>query len=56
MCFDKECSRLRSKVQGRLWNDMGILPHKRFVKIWRDKNLNKTEQELKDLDALIKKR
>jgi phenylacetate-CoA ligase len=53
MCFDKECSRLRSKVQGRLWNDMGILPHKRFVKIWRDKNLNKTEQELKDAGLLL---
>ena len=53
MCFDKGCSTLRSQVQGRLWNDMGILPHKRLVKIWRDKNLNKVEQKLKDAGLLL---
>jgi phenylacetate-CoA ligase len=53
MCFDKECSSLRSKVQGRLWSDMGILHHKKFVKIWRDKNLNKVEQKLKKAGLLL---
>jgi len=53
MCFDKECSQKRSVVQSRLWKNMGILPYKRFVKVWRDKNLSKSEQKLKDAGLLL---
>ncbi len=53
MCFDKECTSKRSLVQSRLWKDMGILPYKRFVKIWRDKKLSKSEQKLKDAGLLL---
>lgn len=53
MCFDKKCSKLRSQVQNRLWKNMRILPYKRFVKIWRDKTLNATEQKLKDAGLLL---
>lgn len=52
MCFDKECTSKRTLVQSRLWKDMGILPHKRFVKIWRDKKLSKNELKLKDAGLL----
>ncbi|KLE11289.1 hypothetical protein AF79_01505 [Aliarcobacter butzleri L354] len=53
MCFDKECTSKRALVQSRLWKDIGILPYKRFVKIWRDKKLSKSEQKLKDAGLLL---
>jgi len=53
MCFDKECIEKRGVVQSRLWKNMGVLPHKRFVKIWRDKKLSKSEQKLKDAGLLL---
>lgn len=53
MCFDKDCINKRSIVQGRLWKQMGILPHKRFVKIWRDKKLSKSEKKLKEAGLLL---
>ena len=53
MCFDKVCSKKRSLVQNRLWKNMGIYPYKRFVKVWRDKNLTKSEQKLKEAGLLL---
>ena len=32
---------------------MGIYPYKRFVKVWRDKNLTKSEQKLKEAGLLL---
>ena len=53
MLFDKECVSKRAVVQGRLWKNMGILPHKRFAKIWRDKKLPPQEKILKDAGLLL---
>ena len=53
ICFDAKCTKLKSQVQGRLWKNMGIFPYKKFVKIWRDKTLNSTEQKLKDAGLLL---
>ena len=53
MSFDKECVNKRSVVQSRLWNNMGILPYKRFVKIWRDKELSVQEKILKDAGLIL---
>ena len=53
MSFDKECVNKRSVVQSRLWKNMGILPYKRFVKIWRDKELSAQEKILKDAELIL---
>ena len=53
ICFDKKSLKLKSQVQRRLWKNMGILPYKRFVKIWRDKNLNPQEEKLRDSGLLL---
>lgn len=53
VCFDKECEHKRKLVLDRMCKDMGILPHKRLVKIWRDKKLSDAEQKLKDAGLLL---
>ena len=53
LCFDKGCIKKRMIVQSRLWKKMRALPYKRFVKIWRDKKLNKVEKKLKKAGLLL---
>lgn len=53
VCFDNECVNKRKLVLDRLNRDMRILPHKRVVKIWRDKKLSKAEQKLKDAGLFL---